>query len=273
MSEERLDRLRRRIRNLDAALLGLMAERMELAREVGQEKRGAGIPLRDFEVEKRVLARAAASAEALGLAPELARGVMRQLVEEACRVQEIDRYSAYSGDSESILVVGGAGRWGSGWCASSRPRGIACWSSTRHRRTGRRRAGAAPKRWRRSPTGLATLWFRRGAARPGAGVVEEIAALGFRGVRLRRRERQGAPRGRRWMRRASAASRSPAFIRCSGPARGRSRTRSSACATAACRRDGARRRALPRDRGDARAAVARAPRRDRLLRPRHCRTS
>ena len=39
MSEERLDRLRRRIRNLDAAMLGLMAERMELAREVGQEKR------------------------------------------------------------------------------------------------------------------------------------------------------------------------------------------------------------------------------------------
>lgn len=57
MNDDRLDRLRRRIRNLDAALLGLMAERMELAREVGQEKREAGIPLRDFEVEKRVLAR------------------------------------------------------------------------------------------------------------------------------------------------------------------------------------------------------------------------
>jgi chorismate mutase / prephenate dehydrogenase len=112
MSEERLDRLRRRIRNLDAAMLGLMAERMELAREVGQEKRGAGIPLRDFEVEKRVLARAAASAETLGLAPDLARGVMRQLVEEACRVQEIDHFSTYSGEAETILVVGGAGKMG-----------------------------------------------------------------------------------------------------------------------------------------------------------------
>lgn len=112
MSEERLDRLRRRIRNLDAAMLGLMAERMELAREVGQEKRAGGIPLRDFEVEKRVLARAAASAEALGLAPELARGVMRQLVEEACRVQEVDHFSTYSGEAETILVVGGAGKMG-----------------------------------------------------------------------------------------------------------------------------------------------------------------
>ena len=112
MSEERLDRLRRRIRNLDAALLGLMAERMELAREVGQEKRAAGIPLRDYEVEKHVLDRAAGSAEALGLAPELARGVMRHLVEEACRVQEVDHFSTYSGESESILVVGGAGKMG-----------------------------------------------------------------------------------------------------------------------------------------------------------------
>ncbi|MEO8277523.1 MAG: prephenate dehydrogenase/arogenate dehydrogenase family protein [Thermoanaerobaculia bacterium] len=112
MSEERLDRLRRRIRNLDAALLGLMAERMELAREVGQEKRSAGIPLRDFEVEKRVLARAAESAETLGLAPEVARVVMRQLVEEACRVQEVDHFSTYSGDAETILVVGGAGKMG-----------------------------------------------------------------------------------------------------------------------------------------------------------------
>lgn len=112
MSEERLDRLRRRIRNLDAAMLGLMAERMELAREVGREKVASGIPLRDFEVEKRVLERAAASADTLGLAPELARGVMRQLVEEACRVQEIDHFSSYSGEAESILVVGGAGKMG-----------------------------------------------------------------------------------------------------------------------------------------------------------------
>lgn len=112
MSEERLDRLRRRIRNLDAALLGLMAERMELAREVGKEKVETGIPLRDYEVEKRVLDRAAASAETLGLAPELARGVMRQLVEEACRVQEIDHFSTYSGEAETILVVGGAGKMG-----------------------------------------------------------------------------------------------------------------------------------------------------------------
>ena len=64
-NDEQLDRLRRRIRNLDAALLGLVAERLELAREVGREKRAAAVPLRDYEVEKRVLERSAESAEAL----------------------------------------------------------------------------------------------------------------------------------------------------------------------------------------------------------------
>lgn len=110
--EERLERLRRRIRNLDAALLSLVAERMELAREVGRAKRDAGIPLRDFEVEKRVLERSAASAADLGVAPELARGLMRHLIEEACRVQEVEHFSAFSGEAESILVVGGAGKMG-----------------------------------------------------------------------------------------------------------------------------------------------------------------
>jgi len=109
---DKLDALRRRIRNLDAALLGLVAERMELAREIGREKQAAGIPLRDFEVEKNVLERASRSATELDLAPEIAREVMRTLVDEACRVQEVDSFSAFAGTAETILIVGGRGRMG-----------------------------------------------------------------------------------------------------------------------------------------------------------------
>ncbi|HSM13365.1 MAG TPA: bifunctional chorismate mutase/prephenate dehydrogenase [Thermoanaerobaculia bacterium] len=113
-SEERLEKLRRRIRNLDAALLGLVAERTELAREVGAAKRELGVPLRDYEVEKRVLERASETATSLGLDVELARAVLGQLIEEACRVQELDRVAVAAGAAESVLVVGGAGRMG-GW--------------------------------------------------------------------------------------------------------------------------------------------------------------
>jgi len=110
--EDRLERLRRRIRNLDVALLGLVAERIELAREIGQEKRARNVPLRDFEVEKRVLERASESAAELGVEPSLARELMRALIDESCRIQEVEHYSAAAGEAESVLVIGGAGRMG-----------------------------------------------------------------------------------------------------------------------------------------------------------------
>lgn len=182
MSEERLDRLRRRIRNLDAAMLGLMAERMELAREVGQEKRGAGIPLRDFEVEKRVLERAAASAEALGLAPELARGVMRQLVEEACRVQEIDHFSTYSGESESILVVGGTGKMGQWLVRFFETQGHRVLVFDPASQASEAAAGSETVAVLADGLAAASMVFVAVPLDRVAGVVEEIAALGFQGV-------------------------------------------------------------------------------------------
>jgi chorismate mutase/prephenate dehydrogenase len=109
---DRLEGLRQRIRRLDAALLALVSERMELALEIGAAKRAAGIPLRDYAVEKNVLARAAANASDLGLPPELARAVTELLIEEACRLQEAKHFSAYQGDAEAILILGGEGKMG-----------------------------------------------------------------------------------------------------------------------------------------------------------------
>jgi len=117
MGEERLQRLRRRIRNLDAAILGMAAERMELAREIGQTKRRLEIPLRDFEVEREVLERAAETAAGLGLDVELASRLSALLIEEACRVQEVERPGPRRPDPETIAVIGGAGRMG-GWLAA-----------------------------------------------------------------------------------------------------------------------------------------------------------
>lgn len=109
---DRLDGLRQRIRRLDAALLALVSERMELALEIGAAKRAAGIPLRDYAVEKNVLARAAANAAELGLPAELARALTELLIEEACRLQEEKHFSAYQGDAETILLLGGEGKMG-----------------------------------------------------------------------------------------------------------------------------------------------------------------
>ncbi len=117
----RLDGLRQRMRRLDAAVLALVAERMALARDIGATKREAGIPLRDFAVEKQVLARAETHAADLGLAPEWARALMQQLIDEACRIQEQHHWSGCRGDAERVLIVGGLGqmgRWFAGFFAN-----------------------------------------------------------------------------------------------------------------------------------------------------------
>jgi len=109
---DRLEGLRQRIRRLDAALLALVSERMELALEIGAAKRDVGIPLRDYAVEKNVLARAATHAAELGLPAELARSLTELLIEQACLLQEEKHFSAYRGDAETILILGGEGKMG-----------------------------------------------------------------------------------------------------------------------------------------------------------------
>lgn len=114
MSE--LATLREDIRRLDAELLRLAAERLRVAARIGALKRGAGLALRDFDVERQVLAAAEASAATLVLPAGLARGLMQLLIGAAREEQERQSYSAYSGVAERILIVGGAGKMG-GWLA------------------------------------------------------------------------------------------------------------------------------------------------------------
>lgn len=108
-----LDELRAEIRALDAEILRLAAQRMATARRIGAAKRGAGVPLRDFDVEQQVLARAEAEATALpDLPTELARAIMQALIEHSRIEQERVSFAEYGGATETILVVGGAGKMG-----------------------------------------------------------------------------------------------------------------------------------------------------------------
>ena len=106
---EDLEALRRRIGEIDAEIVRLVAERIETARTVGRAKQAAGVPLRDFDVERQVLDRAAAAASDLGIHPDAVRQVMQILIAAARDEQERVSYSEYAGASESIAVVGGLG--------------------------------------------------------------------------------------------------------------------------------------------------------------------
>jgi chorismate mutase/prephenate dehydrogenase len=109
---EELDRLRTRIAEIDDAILRLVAERLDVARTIGREKRGAGVPLRDYDVERRVLDRAGEVAEALDLPADTIRLLMQSLIEASRAEQERSSYSSFSGEAGHIVVVGGRGRMG-----------------------------------------------------------------------------------------------------------------------------------------------------------------
>jgi chorismate mutase/prephenate dehydrogenase len=110
MSE--LEHLRQRIRAIDAELLKLVADRVETAKAIGREKKRAGIPLRDWNVERQVLDSAARQADELGLPPKAVRALVQHLIATSRDEQERASYSTYRGEAERILIIGGAGKMG-----------------------------------------------------------------------------------------------------------------------------------------------------------------
>ena len=109
---KRLNQLRKRVREIDRAIISLIGRRIEIAKKIGNEKSKRGIPLRNWEVEKAVLENATAAARELGLSSGLVKSIMQQLVIESRTQQELVHYSCYAGDKEDILIIGGLGEMG-----------------------------------------------------------------------------------------------------------------------------------------------------------------
>lgn len=107
-----LDELRQRVEALDYAILGAISARLDAVRRIGELKKAAGVPLRDWRREREVIRRAEETADALGVSKLLAREVMRSVIQESCTIQERQSYSAYGGEAERIVVIGGAGKMG-----------------------------------------------------------------------------------------------------------------------------------------------------------------
>lgn len=111
-SPDPLEQHREEIRALDAEILRLVARRAGVAREIGQRKRDARIPLRDFEVESRVVDRLRRRAVELGLPGDLGEDLALFLIDKAVELQGPIVDSVYDGDRRRVLVVGGLGGMG-----------------------------------------------------------------------------------------------------------------------------------------------------------------
>src|SRR5262245_59720570 len=111
--DRRLEGLRDRIREVDQLLVTLAAERVELAREVGETKRAQKRPTVDFAQERVVLDRARAAAAGRGLDPAVAEDLVARLIRASVIAQEQDNLRlSGTGAGKTAVVVGGAGRMG-----------------------------------------------------------------------------------------------------------------------------------------------------------------
>ncbi|MDB4963362.1 MAG: chorismate mutase [Myxococcales bacterium] len=112
-SRTRLDLLRTELGQIDKDILALVARRQVVAQKIGQTKRDAGIPTRDYRQERDVVERARAAAVEHGLTPQLGEELILALIRGSLTVQEKDTVAATGeGSGRRVLVIGGCGHMG-----------------------------------------------------------------------------------------------------------------------------------------------------------------
>ena len=85
---DRLEALRKRILEVDEALVGLVGERRALVLEIGRLKAEMGLPVLDPSREAAVVRRAAELARERGVDEELTRDVIWRIMASAREEQE-----------------------------------------------------------------------------------------------------------------------------------------------------------------------------------------
>ncbi len=108
-----LDGLRTELGQIDRDILALVARRQQVAQKIGQHKRDAGIPVRDYRQERDVVERARQAAVDHGLSPQLGEELILALIRGSLTVQEKDTVAAAGGgNGRRVLVIGGCGLMG-----------------------------------------------------------------------------------------------------------------------------------------------------------------
>jgi chorismate mutase/prephenate dehydrogenase len=185
----RLDTLRAQMAEVDRTIVHAVGRRLELAKAVGEAKRESGLPLRDYDAEKRVLQRASELAGTTGVPADLARSLMQLLISEARLEQERQSYAAYSGDAERIVIVGGHGKMGHWLCDFLQNQGhhVAVWDIARGPSSASVAADSAVGRSAQEGTlaeavGDASMVVIATPLDVVPQTIREVAAGGFRGV-------------------------------------------------------------------------------------------
>jgi chorismate mutase len=85
---DELKTLRRKIDDVDEAILVLLCQRAKICQEIGSEKKAQGLPVRDSDLEAKVFDRIRKRANELGLNSVQVEAVYREIVNMCSSVQE-----------------------------------------------------------------------------------------------------------------------------------------------------------------------------------------
>lgn len=124
MARSEVRQLRQAMARVDRRIGRAIERRLTLARKMGLAKRAHHLPVRDYAVEREVVARWQRALEPTRVAPDRAEALARWLVEESVRVQEeLGEGNRPAPRGAEVLVVGGAGAMGRWMCGYFRSYG------------------------------------------------------------------------------------------------------------------------------------------------------
>lgn len=111
-----LKEYRSEIAKIDQEILSLVLKRMNMAKKVGEFKKQHQTPIKNYEIEKKIIDRARLFAESHDLSEALIENIFQSLIEASVSLQDelmSQHYkSSENNKSQNIAIVGGCGKMG-----------------------------------------------------------------------------------------------------------------------------------------------------------------
>lgn len=96
-TQSEIEALRKKVDQVDKEILKLLKTRTELAKQMGRAKKSAGLPIRDLEREKTVLAKVSKEAKLSGLITEDVKAVYKEIIALSRRMEGEEPKVAFLG--------------------------------------------------------------------------------------------------------------------------------------------------------------------------------
>lgn len=106
-----LEQLRKEIETIDSKIVELMISRNDAAKEIGLLKNKSGLPLRNMDVERKVVERYRKMSENSSLPQDVSENVCRLLIESSVEVQSVILKKKFEKKVTIVGGTGGMGKW------------------------------------------------------------------------------------------------------------------------------------------------------------------